>query len=395
MRPRRILPVIVLSQFAGTSLWFAGNAVLGDLQVQLALPAAALGYVTSAVQLGFIAGTLAFAFFAISDLLSPRLVFFLCSLAGAAANAASYALAEGLASLLALRFLTGFCLAGIYPVGMKIAAGWYRNDLGNALGFLVGALVLGTAFPHLLKGLGQAWPAQAVLLGVSGLAAAGGVAMLALVPDGPHLAKGARFDPRALAAIFDAPRFRASAFGYFGHMWELYAFWAFVPLVLAAHAAARGHQTLPVPLWAFAVIAAGGIGCVAGGLASLRAGSAPVAFVQLAASGACCALSPCLFHAPTPVFLAFLVFWGVVVVGDSPQFSALNAANAPRELVGSALTIANCIGFSITIASIELLNAMSPVLGPQWLFLLLTPGPVFGLAALLPLLRRRDSILET
>jgi MFS family permease len=388
VRPRRILPVIVLSQFAGTSLWFAGNAVLADLQFALGLPAAALGHVTSAVQLGFIAGTLAFAFFAISDIVSPRLVFFLCSLAGAAANAASYALAEGLASLLALRFATGFFLAGIYPVGMKIAAGWYRSDLGNALGFLVGALVLGTAFPHLLKGLGQALPAQAVMLGVSALAVAGGLAMLVFVPDGPHLAQGTKFDPRALAVIFRAPRFRASAFGYFGHMWELYAFWAFVPLALAAHADARGQAQLAVPLWAFAVIAAGSLGCVAGGLASLRSGSAPVAFAQLAASGACCAASPLLFLAPTPVFLGFLLVWGIVVVGDSPQFSALNAANAPRELVGSALTIANCIGFSITIASIELLNATAPVLGAQWLFVLLIPGPILGLAALLPLLRR-------
>jgi MFS family permease len=374
--------VIVLSQFAGGSLWFAGNAVLGDLQLALGLPDAALGWITSAVQLGFIAGTLAFAFFAISDIASPRLVFLLCALAGAAANAASFVLAQGLTSLLVLRFATGFFLAGIYPVGMKIAAGWYRDDLGKALGFLVGALVLGTAFPHLLKGLGATLPAQQVMLGVSALAVAGGAAMFALVPDGPHLARGARFDPRALASVFREPRFRASAFGYFGHMWELYAFWAFLPLVIAAHAAG-----LAMSLWTFGVIAVGALGCIAGGLVSLSRGSARVAFAQLSASGICCLLSPLLFHAPTPLFLAFLLFWGVVVAGDSPQFSALNAAYAPRELVGSALTIANCIGFAITIGSIELLNAAAGALGAQWLFLLLAPGPAFGLAALLPLLR--------
>ncbi len=374
--------MIVLSQFAGGSLWFAGNAVIGELQLALGLPDAALGWITSAVQLGFIAGTLGFAFFAVSDLASPRLVFLLCALAGAAANAASYALAQGLGSLLVLRFATGFFLAGIYPVGMKIAAGWYRDDLGKALGFLVGALVLGTAFPHLLKGLGAALPAQQVMLGVSALALAGGAAMFALVPDGPYLLRGARFDPRALAAVFGTSRFRASAFGYFGHMWELYAFWAFVPLVIAAHGA-----QLAVPLWTFAVIAVGALGCVAGGLVSLRAGSARVAFGQLSASGICCLLSPLVFHAPTALFLAFLLFWGIVVAGDSPQFSALNAAYAPRELVGSALTIANCIGFAITIGSIELLNAAAGSLGPQWLFVLLAPGPVFGLAAMLPLLR--------
>ncbi len=356
--------------------------MLADLQRQWGLPAEALGYVTSAVQLGFIAGTLAFAFFAVADRYSPRLVFLLCALAGALANAATLALPASLGCLLALRFATGFFLAGIYPVGMKIASGWYQRDLGNALGFLVGALVAGTAFPHLVRGLGGDLPWQGVLAAASAWAAAGGVLMYALVPDGPHLARGARFDPRALAAVFRVPAFRASAFGYFGHMWELYAFWAFVPWVLAA----RGIT--PVPLWSFAIIAAGALGCAAGGLASLRRGSAPVAFAQLSASGACCLASPLAFFAPAPVFLAFLLFWGVVVVGDSPQFSALNAQSAPRERVGSALTIANCIGFGITIFSIELLNAASRLLAPQWLFLLLVPGPLAGLAAMRPLLRR-------
>lgn len=390
-RPRRILPVIILSQFAGTALWFAGNAVIGDLQRDLGMPEAALGYVTSAVQMGFIAGTLAFAFFAVSDVYSPRIVYFICALAGAAANAATYVLAEGLTSLLVWRFTTGFFLAGIYPVGMKIASGWYQRDLGNALGFLVGALVLGTAFPHLLRGLGQALPWQTVLGGVSVLAAGGGLAMLLFVPDGPHLTRGAKFDPRALATIFRAPRFRGSAFGYFGHMWELYAFWAFVPVVLAAHIAVKQAGPFNVSLWTFSIIAAGTLGCVVGGLISKRVGSAPVAFTQLLTSGACCAISPLFFHSPTAIFLAFLLLWGVAVVGDSPQFSALNAANAPRERVGSALTIANCIGFAITIGSIELLNWAVPKIGPQWLFVMLLPGPVFGLAALLPLLRHRTA----
>ena len=369
-------------------MWFAGNAVLADLQRLWSLPVQALGYTTSAVQLGFIAGTLAFAFFAVADRHSPRLVFLLCALAGAAANAALLAAGPSLAGLLALRFATGFFLAGIYPVGMKIASGWFQRDLGNALGFLVGALVAGTAFPHLVRGLGTALPWQGVLLAASGVAALGGLAMFALVPDGPYLAKGARFDPRALAAIFRVRAFRASAFGYFGHMWELYAFWAFVPWMVAAHAAARGSGALEVPLWSFAVIAAGSLGCALGGLVSLRLGSARVAFAQLAASGACCLASPLAFHAPTPLFLGFLLFWGVVVVGDSPQFSALNAHSAPRERVGSALTIANCIGFGITIFSIELLNAASGRIAPHWLFLLLAPGPALGLRALRPLLQR-------
>jgi MFS family permease len=355
--------------------------VLGDLQRQWGLPAEALGHITSGVQLGFIVGTLAFAFFALADLFSPRLVFFLCSLLGAASNAAPLVIGESFTGLLASRFLTGFFLAGIYPVGMKIASGWYQRDLGKALGFLVGALVLGTAFPHLLQGLGHAPHWASVVLAVSVVAAAGGVAMLVFVPDGPYLSRGARFDPAALRAVFTVPAFRASAFGYFGHMWELYAFWAFVPLVLAA----RGFDD--VPLWTFAIIAAGALGAAAGGLVSLRRGSAPVAFAQLAGSGLCCVLSPLFFQSPAAVYLAFLLFWGVVVAGDSPQFSALNAQSAPPHLVGSALTIANCIGFAITIVSIQLLNTAAESLSPAWLFVLLAPGPLLGLLSLRPLLR--------
>ena len=383
VRPARVLPVIIASQFAGTSLWFSGNAVLADLQRQWNLAPGAVGDVTSAVQLGFVAGTLVFAFLAVSDRFSPRLVFFACSLLGALANLGILVAGSGIAPLLLYRFLTGFFLAGIYPVGMRIASGWYRSDLGNALGFLVGAVVLGTAFPHLLKGLGEAWPWESVILGVSAISAAGGVLMLLLVPDGPHLAKGAKFDPAGLAVIFRARGFRAAAFGYFGHMWELYAFWAFVPVVLAAR-----PDSGNVSLWAFAVIGAGALGCAGGGLISLRAGSARVAFAQLAASGACCVASPLLYFAPPAVFLAFLVFWGVVAVGDSPQFSALNAANAPREWIGSALTIGNCIGFAVTIASIQLLNAAADRLPMQYLLLLLAPGPIFGLLAMRPLLRK-------
>ncbi|MBM3356473.1 MAG: MFS transporter [Betaproteobacteria bacterium] len=386
-RPPWILFVIIFSQFAGTSLWFAGNAVLGDLQQQWGLADDALGYVTSAVQLGFITGTLTFAFFAISDRFSPRKVFFACSLLGALANLGIYLLPDGFGSLLAFRFLTGFFLAGVYPVGMKIASGWYQRDLGNAIGFLAGALVLGTAFPHLLKGMGQTFPWEGVTMSVSGIAVLGGVSMLLLVPDGPHLTKGTKFDPAALAVIFRSRLFRASAFGYFGHMWELYAFWAFVPVVLAAHLAQGAGDALNIPFWAFCVIAAGFFGCAGGGLVSLRTGSAPVAFAQLLSSGVCCAISPLLFFAPTPVFLAFLVFWGIVVVGDSPQFSTLNAQNAPKALVGSALTIANCIGFAISIVSIQLLNELAAIVPPAYLFVPLAIGPVLGLIYLMPLLR--------
>jgi MFS family permease len=228
-------------------------------------------------------------------------------------------------------------------------------------------------------------PWETVMTAVSVFACAGGVLMFLAVPDGPHLKSGARFDPRALAAVFSSARFRASAFGYFGHMWELYAFWAFAPALVTAYAQYHG-ESLNISLWAFAIIAAGGLSCAIGGLASLRLGSAKVAGAQLLTSGLCCLASPLLFFAPMPAFLLFMLIWGLVVVGDSPQFSALNAQSAPPDRVGSALTIANAIGFAISIVSIELLNALAGAIPMQYLFILLTPGPVFGLIALRRLL---------
>jgi hypothetical protein len=210
--------------------------------------------------------------------------------------------------------------------------------------------------------------------------------MVVLVPDGPYLAKGSKFDPGALKKIFQSKNFRSSAFGYFGHMWELYAFWTFVPLMLATHMGSGTTIRLDISFWAFLIIGVGSIGCAGGGLLTGKFGSARVASTQLVVSGVCCLISPFLFSAPTPVFLLFLLIWGTTVVGDSPQFSSLNARYAPKALVGSALTIVNCIGFSITIVSIQLLSYASHYIDTRWLFLLLTIGPVAGLYAMRPLL---------
>ncbi|MBA2963515.1 MULTISPECIES: MFS transporter [Ramlibacter] len=384
--PRRVLPVIVLSQFAGTSLWFAVNAVLPDLQRNWALPATALATLTSSVQLGFVAGTLAFALLMLADRFRPTRVFLACSLLGALCNAVLVLVPPSFGLLVALRFAVGFLLAGIYPVGMKIAASWYREGLGAALGVLVGALVLGTALPHGLRALaadagGAAAPWQLVILAVSLFAALGGIATAWLVPDQPRTV-GTRVTPRALAAIWSEPRLRASVFGYFGHMWELYSFYALAPVIIAVRW--QGTRVSALAFWA---IGAGALGCIAGGLLARRLGSARIAQWQLATSGCCCLLAPVLLQAPAPLFVAWLLLWGTTVVGDSPQFSALTARNAPKEVVGSVLTFTNCLGFAISVASIELfvraaaawpLGAVLP-----WLAL----GPALGLLALRPLLR--------
>lgn len=391
--PKRILPVIVLSQFAGTSLWFAVNAVMPDLQQAWGLPAAAVGPLTSAVQLGFVAGTLVFALLMVADRIAPSRVFLGCSLLGAAANALIVFADGSYAALLALRFAVGFLLAGIYPVGMKIAASWYRERLGAVLGVLIGALVLGTALPHGLRALagegGAAGlvPWQAVVLAVSALAAAGGLATWLLVPDRAAAASPVPITPRALGLVWADRRLRASVFGYFGHMWELYAFIVLVPLILAGRIA-QGSMASGAAFW---VISAGFAGCVGGGLMAKRFGSARVAQAQLAASAACCVAAPLMLGAPMPLFVAWLLVWGATVAGDSPQFSTLTAQNAPPAVVGSVLTFTNCIGFAISVASIQLFVALAQSVPLAGLLPWLAVGPVLGLWMMRPLLAPAQS----
>jgi len=387
-RPPWTLPVIVFAQFAGTSIWFSGNAVLAELMQHWSSSSPMAGWITSAVQLGFIAGTLVFAIFAVSDRFSPRWVFLLCAVAGSLSNLLTGLAGNSLAWLLGLRFMTGFFLAGIYPVGMKIAAGWYQKGLGNALGFLIGALVLGTAFPHLLKGGLSSVPWQAVFVLSSGVCLLGGLLMFLLIPDGPYLVAGARFNPRAVAALLGHRKLRAAALGYFGHMWELYTLWAFVPVFLAASLSSVPGLSHNVSFWSFLIIGIGSVGCSVGGLVSVRVGSARVAFIQLAVSGICCLFSPLLFTAPPALFLAFMLLWGTAVVGDSPQFSTIVARTAPPELVGSALTLVNCIGFSITVVSLSLMQLIAAMVPPQYLLVLLAAGPATGLVCMKSLLQR-------
>ncbi|WP_370627247.1 nitrate/nitrite transporter [Pontibacter sp. HSC-14F20] len=379
--PARLLPTLVFSQFAGTSLWFAGNAVLPELQESLQLQDGALALLTSAVQLGFIAGTLVFAFLSLADRVSPRLLFLFCALLGAVANALVIFAAKDLYAVLLLRALTGFLLAGIYPVGMKIAASWYSTGLGKAIGYLVGALVLGTAFPHLIRALGASLPWQQVLGTVSALAGIGGLLLYLLVPDGPYLKKGATFRIGNMLQSFRDRGFRSAAFGYFGHMWELYTLWAFTPLILTLSLPQLSSSE--VSAYSFAVIAAGAVGCIGGGYLSQVWGSARVAFVQLLLSGLCCLLSLLVLQlGSSQLIIPFLLFWGIVVAGDSPQFSALTAQTAPPQLVGTALTIVVAIGFAITVASIQLTGFLLTQLPLSYTLALLAFGPMLGLLGL-------------
>lgn len=381
--PARVLPAIVFAQCAGTSSWFAVNAVMPDLQQAFGWPAQSIGTLTSAVQLGFIAGTLVFAVLALADRHSARALFLICSLAGSACTLAASVSAASMPALLGWRFATGFFLAGIYPVGMKIAAMWFPRGLGAALGWLVGALVIGSASAHALRALGTQWPWQQVFWSVAAISALAGVLLFVAVPEPPHAsvrARGLQF--AALSSVWRDPRVRASAFGYFGHMVELYTFWVLVPAIAAIRLGGAA-----VSWAAFWVIGAGAIGCVAGGLLVERFGGARVAAVQLAASGLCCVLAPWALGAPDSVFALWLLVWGVTVAGDSPQFSALTARNAPPQAVGSVLTLTNSLGFAISIASIELFVALAQSVPLGQLLPWLAIGPAAGLVALAPLWR--------
>ncbi|HEY1023051.1 MAG TPA: MFS transporter [Sphingobacteriaceae bacterium] len=384
MSRKRILTSIVAAQFACTSLWFVGNAILSDILLRFGLSPGVLGHLTSAVQFGFITGTLVFALVSIADRYSPSKVFFACALAGALSNL-GILLADNFQALMFLRILTGFCLAGIYPVGMKIASDHHDKGLGKALGYLVGALVVGTAFPHLLKGMAGLFNWKYVVVFTSMLAAAGGVFLFLFVPDGPHRTSGSKIDLTAMLRIFKKPDFRSAAFGYFGHMWELYTFWAFIPVILGMYPESHSEVnsiSLNVPLTSFLLIATGFPACVAGGYLAERIGSGRTAQAALLLSLLCCLLSPVLFQLPLMLFLGALGFWSMAVVADSPQFSTLVAHHAPAEFKGTALTMVNCLGFSITIVSLQVINLLRPMVDPHYLYLFLAPGPFLGLLAM-------------
>ena len=380
--PKHILPIIVISQFCCTSLWVAGNGVMNNLVTTFNLQEDALGYLTSAVQFGFISGTLIFALFTIADRFSPSKVFFVSAIFGAIFNLGCILDNQTLFSLISLRFLTGFFLAGIYPVGMKIATDYYDKGLGKSLSFLVGALVLGTALPHLLKDILINFSWKSVLISTSTLASFGGLLLLIFVKNGPYRKPSKNLDLSICFKVFKNNNFRKAAFGYFGHMWELYTFWAFVPVLLSIYQKTNATIDFNISILSFVIIAIGSISCVFGGYISQKFGVKKTAFSFLVLSCICCLISPFMFQTHQYVFIAFLVFWGMVVIADSPLFSTLVAQNAPSEDKGTALTIVNCIGFSITIISILMMNTIKINTDSNAVFMILGIGPFLSLLAL-------------
>lgn len=379
---RLTLPTIVISQFFCTSVWFAGNSVLPDLVQQGALDPSFVAHLTSSIQFGFITGTLIFAILTISDRFSPSRVFFISAWLAALCNIGMTLDSIDTLELLFVRFLTGFFLAGIYPVGMKIAADYYQTGLGKSLGFLVGALVLGTAFPHFIRTVTAALPWKTVIYATSTLSVLGGTAIFLFVPDGPYRKPGQPWKLATFLHGFRRRNFRAISMGYFGHMWELYAFWAFLPAMLTNYYERFPHTPGHISLLSFLIIASGSLSCAVSGWLAEKVGAPKVAAGALTLSGLCCLASPFLLTQPSfPLLLVFLFFWGMTVIADSPLFSTLVAQNAPEASRGTSLTIVNCLGFATTIVSIQCLRWATEYLPGPEVYLLLALGPLLGLLA--------------
>jgi MFS family permease len=382
------LGLIAVAEFLAMTLWFSATAVTPSLVRDLALSPGEAAWLTMAVQVGFVAGTLAGALVNVADLVpAPRLICAGACLA-AAANVAVLTVDSGL-SVTLLRAATGVGLAGVYPPAMKLAASWFRRRRGLALGLLIGALTLGKALPYLITTwLGNDWRSAMQL--TSALALAGGLLVLAFGREGPHAVAAVRFDPQAVHRLLAVRGVRLALIGYLGHMWELYAMWTWVGVFATASFAAAGMgpaATAAGTLAAFLAIGAGAVGCaVAGGWAD-RWGKARVARWSMLASAACAAAT-LMAYGQAPVWTFLLVMlWGLTVVADSAQFSALVSEHAPAPLVGTALTFQTSVGFLLTMVTIDALPRVAEAAGWQYASLLLVPGPLVGAAAMRALAR--------
>jgi MFS family permease len=387
----RALILVALAELLGMSLWFTASAVAPRIAAEWHLAEGTASWLTLAVQIGFVAGTLVSALTNLPDVIPARMLFAVCALLAAVANGLFAHFARGAASGIALRFLTGALLAGVYPPGMKVIATWFREGRGFALGVLVGALTFGKASPYLVNAIGSAsWRVN--VGAVSILGAAGGMIILLFVRDGPYALPSQRFDLSQVTAVVNNRGVRLANFGYFGHMWELYAMWTWAPAMIRASLAVSGDPAWLAEAAAFVVIASGAAGCVAAGGLADRLGRTVVASVAMAISGVCCAIIGFLYGGSPAVLLVVAAIWGATVVADSAQFSACVTELSDPRYIGTALTLQTCIGFLITTISIRLMPVVVAHTGWRFAFVVLAPGPLLGIVAMMRLRALPESV---
>lgn len=390
---RRALIVVASSQLLVLTLWFSASAVAPQLQSEWGLSVAAAAWLTLAVQTGFVVGALTSALLNLPDLIPARRMFFVATLIAVSANTALVLLSgTPIVAATVLRLVVGISLAGVYPAGLKVVSGWFDKRRGMALGVLVGALTVGSALPHLVRGTGLDW--KSVILVSSVLAAIGGVLMLSFVKDGPYDTAPSSFSLKLVGSVVANKGVRLSTYGYLGHMWELYAMWTWTAAFLFASAEAGGYSTAWVSTATFAIIAVGGVGSWLAGSLADRFGREWIAGGAMAISGAMALATPFVFGANPFLVLGLFGVWGLTVVADSAQFSALVTETADDRYRGTALTLQTAIGFMLTLVTIRGVPAIAEAIGWQWAFPWLALGPAIGILAMVRLASFRQHARE-
>ncbi|MEV6304329.1 MFS transporter [Actinoplanes sp. NPDC051861] len=384
VRPGVQRALVALVQVLGMAVWFSASAVVPALRESWGISATASVWLTASVQLGFVAGAVTSTALNLADRVRAHLLMAVSAALAAACTAVFAFAVDSLAAAVPLRFLTGVFLAGVYPVGMKLTASWVRPERrGMAFGVMIGALTLGSALPHLIGGLGEL-PWRGVMFAAAGCAVASALVAALLVREGPQFGHGAPPYPRYALTMFGQRGPRLVNLGYFGHMWELYALWTWLPSFLIAGTAERtGRPDATAGLLPFVAIGVAGVaGCLAGGWAADRFGRSRAATTALVVSGACCLVSPLFFTAPPAATAVLGVVWGAAVIADSGVFSTSLSEVADKRYVGTALTAQTAIGFALTVVTIQLVPVVADLTGWRWAFWLLVPGPLAGALAM-------------
>ena len=388
----RVLVLLAVAELLGMSLWFASSAVATQLVSRWGADPSSAAWLTTVVQLGFVAGTAVAAVLNLADVLPARWYFAGTAVLAAAANTG--VLADTLGTALVARFLTGFCLAGVYPPAMKMASTWFRARRGVAIGTIVGALTVGKATPYLVHAIPDTGPTT-VVLAASACALIAALLVAGWYRDGPYPFPPRPFSWSLVATVAARREWRLATSGYLGHMFELYAFWTWIPLFLAASLAAEHGPSAQgdgmVSLIAFGTIAVGGLGCIWGGIAADRTSRTRVVIIAMAASGACALIIPLVFGTSLWLVAPLAWAWGFFVVADSAQFSALVTESVPPHAVGTALTIQTSLGFLLTTISIQLIPPLVALVGWRWVFPVLALGPLVGIISIRRLLQLGSS----